>query len=394
MGAEIRRLTANIQNEFQLAKARQDAVEKTLREVTGQTDLDNTKAITLRELERTAAVNKSLFEDFLQRSRVTQEQSTFEARDARVITPALTPGGPSSPRKMQITLVALALGLVLGIGGAYTIELLNAGFTTPRQIEEMLEMPLLASISRMSSSDLSVDGTALTMPEYPLAKPLSRFSEAIRSLRSAIQMSDVDHPPKVLQLTSTIPGEGKSTIAATIAVSAAQSGQKTLIIDCDLRHPSTSRYFKADKAAGLVDYLAHSTELKKCVIFDEKTGLWVLPAGAKTQNPPDLLGSDRLKQLIAGLRSQFDLIVIDTPPMGPVVDPLIVSHLADKVIYVVRWASTAREMIAHSIQRLSGHKKVAGVVFNYVVDQQAQKYGKYAYSYYYGGRYYKRYYHE
>ncbi len=394
IGGEIKRLTANIQNEYQLAKARQDAVEKTLREVTGQTDLDNTKAITLRELERTAAVNKSLFEDFLQRARVTQENSTFEARDSRVITPALAPNIPSSPRKLIITLVSLFLGLMAGVGGAYAIELLNAGFTTPRQVEEVLEMPLLASISKMDARDLSVDGAALTMPEYPLVKPLSRFSEAIRSLRSAIQMSDVDNPPRVLQLTSTIPGEGKTTIALTIAASAAQSGQTALIIDCDLRHPSTSRYFKADKRMGLVDYLALEVDLQKCIFFDEKTKLWVLPAGAKTQNPPDLLGSERLKSLMTALRSKFDIIIIDTPPMGPVVDPLIVSHLADKVIYVVRWASTAREMIRHSIERLSGHKKVAGVVFNYVVDAQAQKYGKYAYSYYYGGRYYKKYYSE
>lgn len=394
MNSEIKRLTANIQNEYQLAKARQDAVERTLREVTGQTDLDNTKAITLRELERTAAVNKSLFEDFLQRARVTQEQSTFEARDARVITPALTPQQPSSPKKVQIMLISFILGLMGGVGSAYAMEMLNAGFTTPRQVEDLLEMPLLASISKMESRDLSVDGAILSMPEYPLAKPLSRFSEAIRSLRSAIQMSDVDNPPRVLQVTSTIPGEGKTTIALTVACSAAQSGQKTLIIDCDLRHPSTSRYFKADKAIGLVDYLAGSVELQKAVIFDEKMQLWLLPAGARTQNPPDLLGSERLKQLMTALRSEFDLIVVDTPPMGPVVDPMIVSNLVDKVIYVVRWAATAREMVDHSIQRLSGHKKVAGVVFNYVVDSQAQKYGKYAYSYYYGGRYYKKYYHE
>lgn len=394
MSAEIGRLTINIQNEYQLAKARQEAVEKTLREVTGQTDVDNTKLISLRELERTAAVNKSLFEDFLQRARVTQEQSTFEARDARVITPALSPQFPSSPKKLQITFLSLILGLMAGVGGAYTLELLNAGFTTPRQVEEQLDMPLLASISKMESRDLAVDGAVLSMPEYPLIKPLSRFSEAVRSLRSAIQMSDVDNPPKVLQLTSTIPGEGKSTLAMTIAVSAAQSGQKVLVIDCDLRHPSTSRYFKADQKVGLVDYLIGSVELQQAVMFDEKTGLWVLPAGSKTQNPPDLLGSDRLKQLMTALRQKFDLIIVDTPPMGPVVDPLIVSHIVDKVIYVVRWASTAREMIGHSIQRLSGHKKVAGVVFNYVVDAQAQKYGKYAYSYYYGGRYYKKYYSE
>ena len=394
MAAEIGRLTNNIKNEYELAKSREDAIEKTLREVTGQTGIDNSKAITLRELERTAAVNKSLFEDFLQRARVTQEQSTFEARDARVISPAQPPVAPSSPKTMQIMMVSALLGLMAGVGGAYLLEMLNAGFTTPRQVEDMLDMPLLASISKMESRDLTAEGAVLSIPQYPFVKPLSRFSEAIRSLRSAIQMSDVDNPPKVIQVTSTIPGEGKSTLCMTIASSAAQSGQRVLIIDCDLRHPSTSRYFKADKALGVVDYLAGGVELQKIVSFDETLRLWLMPAGAKTQNPPDLLGSEKLKSLIETLREKFDLIVIDTPPMGPVVDPLIVSNLVDKVVFVVRWASTAREMIAHSIQRLHGHKKVAGVVFNYVIDAQAQKYGKYAYSYYYGGRYYKKYYHE
>ena len=115
------------------------AVEKTLREMTGQTDLDAAKAITLRELERTAAVNKSLFEDFLQRARVTQEQSTFEVRDARVISPAQPPALPSSPKTGQTMMISALLGLLAGVGGAYLLEMLNAGFTTPRQVEDMLE---------------------------------------------------------------------------------------------------------------------------------------------------------------------------------------------------------------------------------------------------------------
>jgi succinoglycan biosynthesis transport protein ExoP len=392
--AEVQRLAANIRNEYDLAKARQGAVEKTLHEVTGQSDLDSSKTITLRELERNAAVNKTLFEDFLQRSRVTQEQSTFEARDARVITAALPPGAPSSPKVTRIMAGALLLGLITGAAGAFTLELLNAGFTTPRQVEDLLELPLLASISRMDKSELTADGVVLTIPEYPLAKPLSRLSEAFRSLRSAIQMSDVDNPPKVLQLTSTIPGEGKSTIALALAASASQSGLKTLIIDADLRHPSTSRYFKADQSVGLVDYLVGAAELQQVIVFNEKMRLWFLPAGGKTQNPADLLASERLKAVVAVLRTKFDLVIIDTPPIGPVIDPLIIAALADKVVFVVRWAATAREMVSHSIQRLAGDKKVAGVVFNHVIDAQAQKYGKYAYSYYYGGRYYKKYYTE
>ncbi|MCW2284305.1 exopolysaccharide transport family protein [Rhodoblastus acidophilus] len=394
IAGEVARLTNNIKNEYELAKARQEAVEKTLREVSGQTDEDSTKVITLRELERTAAVNKSLFEDFLQRSKVTQEQSTFEARDARVISPAQPPGVPSSPKTGQIMMMSALLGLLAGIGGSYLLEMMNAGFTTPRQIEDTLGLPLLASLSKMETRDLTADGAVLTIPQYPFVKPLSRFSEAIRSLRSAVMMSDVDHPPKVIQATSTVPGEGKSTVCLTLASSAAQSGQRVLLIDCDLRHPTTSRYFQAEKSPGLVDYLAGGADLQTIITFNESLRLWVLPAGAKTQNPPDLLGSEKLKLLLEALRAKFDLIVVDTPPLGPVVDPLIVSQLVDKIVFVVRWASTPREMIVHSIQRLSGHRKVAGVVFNYVVDAQAQKYGKYAYSYYYGNHYYKKYYHE
>ncbi|WP_018265250.1 GumC family protein [Methylosinus sp. LW4] len=394
IAAESQRLAANIRNEHELAKARQEAIEKTLREVTGANDLDNTKAITLRELERTAVVNKSLFEDFLQRERVTQEQSTFEARDARIITPALAPVTPTSPKPLQSLLAALVLGLMAGALGAYALEMLNAGFATPREIEDFLALPLLASISRMDHRELSVNGAVVSIPEYPLAKPLSRLSEALRSLRSAIQMSDVDNPPKVLQFTSTIPGEGKSTLAIALAGSAAQSGQKVLVIDGDLRRPSASRYFGADKKLGLVDCLTGAAELHSALVYNETLKLWFLPAGGKTQNPPDLLLSERLRTLVASLREQFDLVVIDTPPMGPVVDPLIISNLVDKVIFIVRWSSTAREMVAHSIERLSGHKKVAGVVFNQVIDSKAQKYGKHAYSYYYGGRYYKKYYAE
>ncbi|RBP07329.1 exopolysaccharide transport family protein [Roseiarcus fermentans] len=391
---EAERLAADVKHDYDMALARQQAIEKTLNEVTGETDLDASKAITLRELERNAAVDKTLFEEFLQRAKVTEEQSTFEARDARVITPAQPPAPQTSPRTMLVLGASLVLGLAAGVGGAFVVELLNPGFTTPRQVEEFLDLPLLASIALMETRDLTNDGVLITMPEYPFVKPLSRFSEAFRSLRSAVQMSDVDNPPKVLLVTSTVPSEGKSTIAMTTAASAARSGLRTLIVEGDLRHPTVSRYFNAADGPGLVDHLVYGAELSSVVLRDEKLQLWVLPAGAKTQNPPDLLGSDRFRALIAELREQYDLILIDSPPLGPVVDALIVSQLVDKTLFVVRWASTPREMVAHSVERLASHRKVAGVVFNYVVHAQAQKYGKYAYSYYYGDRYYKKYYTE
>jgi Mrp family chromosome partitioning ATPase len=118
----------------------------------------------------------------------------------------------------------------------------------------------------------------------------------------------------------------------------------------------------------------------------------MLAAGNHTQNPTDLLGSDRMKSLIAGFRETFDLVVIDTPPVGPVIDPVVVGQVSDKIVLVVRWGSTARELVKQCLNQLPGQRKVAGVVFNHVNDRQAQKYGKSAYNYYYGSRYYKGYY--
>ena len=182
-------------------------------------------------------------------------------------------------------------------------------------------------------------------------------------------------------MTSTVPGEGKTTVALSLAVSAAHSGLKVLFIDTDLRHNSASNFFGLLKANGLVDLLLGKTE--DAFAFSDEAKLWVLPAGSKTRNPGDLLNSARMKSLLELCREMFDFIVIDLPPVGPVVDPIVLSQLADTVVYVVRWASTSRELVQQSILRMPG-QKVAGVVFNMVNERAAQKYGKYAYQYWYG----------
>src|SRR5262249_26582888 len=127
------------------------------------------------------------------------------------------------------------------------------------------------------------------------------------------------------------------------------------------------------------------------VKFHKDAKLWVLSGGSKTRNPADLLNSNRMKMLFQQCREAFDYVVVDSPPIGPVSDPLILSQLADAIVYVVRWASTSRELVQQSIRRLP-EEKVAGVVFDLVNERAAQKYGKYAYQYYYGARSYKNYY--
>src|SRR5437764_7544693 len=320
IAAETQRVAGAIRNDSELAQSRVASLEKSLREATGQSSIDDATAIRLRELERTAAVNKTLFEDFLQRAKVTEAQSTFQPTEARIITPALPPGTPSYPRKTMFLSVNLLLGLMLGVGGAVAKEMLNSGFTMTKQVEDTLGLAVLASVNRLTDRDLLIDGTTVPIYEYPGLRPLSRFSEAIRALRSGVHMTDVDHPPRVIQFSSAVPREGKTTIALSVCRSAAMSKMKVLLIDADMRHPSASRMYDLDKAPGLVDLLLGEIEEEEVIRFQEKAGYWILPGGSKTQTPTDLLNSERMKSLMSGFKEKYDLVVIDTSPIGPVVD--------------------------------------------------------------------------
>jgi succinoglycan biosynthesis transport protein ExoP len=387
--AETQRMAETVKSEYALAKARLDAMERSMREATGQGELDNDDAVKLRELERTAAVNKTLFEEFLQKAKITDEQSTFRAQDVRVIMPAQR-GGQSFPNSRKVLLMAVLAGLGLGFGGAFAMEMLKAGFTTPREVEEALGIPVLTSVVRMKKSQLTKDGKTIPVPFYQTHYPLSPFSEAMRTLRSSIHMSDVDRPPKVIHVTSACPGEGKTTIAVSLAISAASAGLKVVLVDADLRHPATSRFFRLEQEKGLVDLLIGATSADQVSRFYKDLKLMVIPAGSKSLNPPDVLGSERMKELVSRLAETFDYVVLDTPPVGPVVDPVIVANLADKTIFVVQWASTPRELIETSIRQVSVQKRVAGVVFNFINQARAKKYGG-PYSY---GNTYEKYYSE
>jgi polysaccharide biosynthesis transport protein len=387
IAAETQRMAETVKSDYALAQARLNAVEQSMRQATGQGELDNDDAVKLRELERTAAVNKTLFEEFLQKAKITDEQATFRARDVRVIMPA-QPGGQSFPDPRRTLLIALFAGLGLGVGGALAMEMLKAGFTTPREVEEALGIPVLASVHRLTKSQLVKNGKTIPVPFYQLHYPLSPFSEAMRTLRSGIHMSDVDQPPKVIQVTSARPSEGKTTVAVSLAVSAASAGLKVVLVDADLRHPATSRFFKLEQENGLVDVLLGATTADNALRLHNDLNLKVIPAGSKSLNPPDVLGSERMKMLISRLRESFDYVVVDSPPVGPVVDPVIVANLVDKTVFVVQWASTPRELIETSLQQVSIHKRPAGVVFNFVNKSHAKKYGG---QHYYASSYEKYY---
>jgi capsular exopolysaccharide synthesis family protein len=200
-------------------------------------------------------------------------------------------------------------------------------------------------------------------------------------------MLDVDHPPKVIHITSARPGEGKTTIAMSLAISAALSGLKVVLIDADLRHPSASRFFKLEQEKGLLDLLTNIAVIDESMFG--KDGLMVIPAGSKTLNPSDVLSSERMKLLVTHLKEQFDYVVMDSPPIGPVLDSIIIGNLADKSVFVVEWASTPRDLVETCVKKMSAQRRVGGIVLNCVDQRRAKKYGG---EYQYAERYYGKYY--
>ena len=370
IAAELQAVAQNVRNQYLLASAQEESIEKILHDAAGETNLASKTAIQLRELEEEASVNRHLFEDFLKRISAIHGLSGDQARVGRVLVAATPPDVPSFPRKGLIWGAALLAGLALGLGGAWAREQLSAGFITSRETEEALGLPLLVSIGRTNARK-----TRIALPRHVRLNPLSRLSEAVRTLRTSIQMSEIDGSPKVVQVTSSLPGEGKTITSLMLAASFSESGLKTLIIDADLRNPSVSRYFGLDKEVGVVDLVLDQANAESIVRFNEAHGLWVLPAGINSKSSGDLLTFDRVRKLIERYRAIYDCVVIDSPPVGQVVDARVMASLVDKVIFVVKWGATDREMVRENIKLIPDRGKIVGVVFNFVDERLAKRYG-------------------
>jgi exopolysaccharide transport family protein len=388
INGEVVRIIANLKNDFDVSQARQKSLEQSLAELSGETGNNSEIGIKLRELERINAANKTLFENFLSRAKISEQELNFEQGEAQIISPATTPDYPSFPRKLLILPLALVIGCLIGVGGGVALDMLNAGFSTGNQIEQKLGVPVLASLPLLRESERIVEGKVLDPARYVAAKPLSRYAESVRSLRMGVQMADVDTPAKVVLVTSSVPSEGKSILARSLAYSAQKAGLATVLIDGDLRHPSISHGFGLDGKPGLVEFLTGTVGLEQALA--SRDGITVLSAGtAKSQNPPDLLGSTRMQDLVERLREACDYVIIDSPPVGPVIDAKVAVQLADKVIFVVRWQSATREIVARSIESLGAERKLAGIALTMVDEMKTPRYGPYSDL---SGNYYGKYY--
>ncbi|PBC02806.1 polysaccharide biosynthesis tyrosine autokinase [Mesorhizobium sp. WSM3860] len=375
IAAEVQRLIGNLKNEVDAAEAREASLARALDSVSNRSEIEGQVGVQLRDLERIAAANKELFETFLSRAKLTEEKSTLLNSGVRVITDASVPGVPSFPNRPLFAALGLVFGIFFGGAGAVLRELFASGFMAKKQIEEELAVPVLASMPRMSgwSKDVRAQPVA-----YLERKPLSRYSEAVRRLRLGIQATpELDRSPRLVLVTSAMPGEGKTTLALSLACSAAADGERVLVIDADLRLSAATDFFGMADKVGLVDLLTLPVKAANAIHLDERSGISMLPAGARTRNPPALLASARMRSLLEEVRGKFDTVIIDAPPVGPAADASILARHVDKVVFVVRWRETSREAVAEGIRHLGDRSKLAGIALTMVDEPKLPRYGRY-----------------
>ena len=390
--AEVEKIVHGLDNELEVARIREQTLDRNLENLKAAAAKLNTFQGRLRVLEREAAANRTLFDTFLSRWKETGGQEEIQHADARIISHAEVPARPVSPRKVRIVGVALGFSVFLGIFLVYLIEELDSGFRSSEQIESMTGYGVLSLVPLLTRLRLKRNQPVM----YAMDKPTSSFAEALRTLYTGILLSNVDTTPKSLLITSSLPEEGKTVISAAMARLLARSGRKVLLIDADLRRGQIAKVLDLPNEYGLVEILGRRQHsLDEVVQHDGVSGLHVLTTGGTVvPNPPDLLDSDRMRALLSEAGEAYDLIVIDSPPVRLVSDTRILSHLVDKTVFVIRWAKTRREVATLGIKQIvEAGASVAGVVLSIVDVPKNARYGYADSGYYYGSsRKYRKYY--
>jgi polysaccharide biosynthesis transport protein len=368
-------LLINAKMELDLARAKVDALAKTANQVDIESAKADESAIKIKEIEQKISINKAFLDDMTQRMRANDELSTFEASNARVITAAFPPLSPSSPKVGLVLSSGLLIGLIFGSFAAYIRDALRSGFVTSEQVEDKLNIKVLSLLPTIDQNSLKTPVGELSIPHYVHSSPNSRFAESIRAIKNKVDAIASADTSCVILITSTTAKEGKTTTALSLAASMVTSNKKTLIIDCDHRHLSLTKYLHAEGSKGVSDYLLEGGDLENLLGFDDTLGFYFLPNGRRSDASVDLIGSRVFKDMISTLRNKFDRIVIDGLPAGLFDDPSILANYSDTVLYMVRWNYASRRAVAQSIAKFEPGK-ITGVALTMVDLSRANNFGE------------------
>ena len=362
LAEERERAAKAITNDYRASVERENMLQQAFRDQQHDADLIAEKSVQYNILKRETDTNKQLYVGLLEKLKETGVSTSMKAANIRVIDPAYPPKKPDSPRIPLNLSLAMLLGLSMGIGAAFLQEHLDNSFKTAGEIERFLQLPALASVPAVAAStnsnghSLYARARHMAGEKYPAAIVPSwnriegngqntALAEAFHELRTSVLLSTAKHPPKTLLVTSAKGGEGKTTVAANLAVSLAQLGEKVLLIDADLRRPSLHQFFSIPNTSGLVNFLTGNPDWQSLLSHPAPVGLAVLPSGPVPPNPADLLSSEYMPALIREAAKEYKFIVLDSPPLLNLADSRILATLVDGVILVVGGGSTPRELV-------------------------------------------------
>ncbi len=373
---EIRKIFNSLENEVAITQTRVEALEKGLEGAQKKVGESSAAEIKLDELIREMETNRTLYESFLSRSKETSQQQDLEQANARIVSPAGVPLSPSFPRKKIVAILGLIIGLGLGCTIAFTLEYLDDSFRTLEQLERMGRYAGLGIVPMVPEGKNPL--------EYFREKPTSLFAESLRRIQTAVHFSNPNQPPQAIMITSSVTAEGKTLLSLSLAQAAARAGLKVIVLDADMRRPMASKYTKLNIKHTLADVLAGKIEYKKALVEDKNSGFSVLLSKPDTEDSNRLLSSKEMDKLLDTLKKDYDIIILDTPPLGALVDALNVARKVDSTIFVARWGKTSKKMAVETMRQLRMHRlPVAGLVLSQVDLVKDSKYG-------YGG-YYRQY---
>ncbi len=399
-------MVGSIEEDYNTARQHLGLLQEALDRQKAESNELAEKLVQYHILEHDAESNKQLYDGLLQKLKEAGITAGLRSSNIRVVDPALVPTAPAGPQKTKNILMSILVGLVGGIGLALFREYLDNTVKSPDDVESLVGLPSLAVVPAQPSSNghhrkwphlkhqrapQTVSGPRVETLSH--TQPKSQISEAFRALRTSLLLSQADHPPQVILVTSALPREGKTTAAVNLAVTLAQLGDRTLLLDSDMRKPGVRRALNmmSGNEKGLSSYLAGVTNLDEIVVPHPMiSNLETITTGPVPPSPADLLSSRRMREAISELRLRFKFIVIDSPPVMAATDAVIVSSLTDGVLLVVRSGETPKEAFTRTRDLLTAVKsRILGVVLN-AVDSSAPdyyysyRYYPYAYGYGYG----------
>lgn len=390
MFEELKRTAEAYKSDLQVAEARQEGLLQSVSNATGVSAVANETQVQLRELEREAETYRELYQSFLQRYQQAIQQQSFPVTDARVITRALPAVDPSHPRKPLFLALALVLGLSVGSAAGAVREFRDRFFRTGDQVRDVLGLDLLGNAPLLSARDPKGAIRPGGLTDYATENPLSAFAETLKSAKLAADLSQAGVDHKIIGIVSSLPGEGKSTIAVNLAKLMASQGARTILIDADLRNPATTRALAANADKGILEAILGKEDPFDLLTVDPKTGLRFLPAPLwqRVPNSSDLLASYGMRQLLNKLSEDSDYVIVDLPPLAPVIDARAIASRIDAFVFVIEWGKTARHMARQVLESAPlVRDKCLGAILNKVDNEKMKLYRSYGTMEYYNSQY-------